>query len=473
MARKGKGKSKAKKTLKVTSNKILEHSQINRAPHSFVVHRGLVGSNIRQLVVDMRKVMEPYTASNLRVHRKNVLKDFLSVAGPLGVTHILAFTRSETGINFKVSRLPRGPTLTFRIKSYCLSKDVISSLKRHSMYAQQFENHPLLVLNNFAREGLHFKLMSTMFQNMFPSINVNKIQLNDIRRCVLFNFDPETNLIDFRHYSIKIVPVGMSRGVKKLIQTKIPNMGRYHDVSEYLLNPGYLSESEAEQDGPHNEVTLPQTVKSRGNIAAHQSAVRLIEIGPRMTLQLLKIEEGLWDGEVIYHEFIQKTDEEIAEIKKRKAKKRKLKENRRKQQEQNVEKKKLARDKQKKKSLAGMKKKEKEEDEDSEVEQPAADSKVMDESSNDDLEDADWYRKEVGEEPDPEFFPVKSTRPSLKRKMKSSENTKPKKQKFKEEKASKGPKKGFQKNKGSTLTAKKPNLKKKVHFQQKKGKRKQ
>ncbi|XP_077862557.1 suppressor of SWI4 1 homolog, partial [Saccoglossus kowalevskii] len=67
--------------------------------------------------------------------------------------------------------------------------------------------------------------------------------------------------------------------------------------------PGYLSESEAEQDGPHNEVTLPQNLGSRGNISAQQSAVRLIEIGPRMSLQLIKIEEGLWDGEVIYHQF--------------------------------------------------------------------------------------------------------------------------------------------------------------------------
>lgn len=34
-----------------------------------------------------------------------------------------------------------------------------------------------------------------------------------------------------------------------------------------------------------------------------QSAVRLQEIGPRMNLQLIKIEEGLCDGAVLFHEY--------------------------------------------------------------------------------------------------------------------------------------------------------------------------
>ena len=58
---------------------------------------------------------------------------------------------------------------------YALVKDVISSLKRHRMHEQQFTHHPLLILNNFGVEGMHVKLMATMFQNMFPSINVHKV----------------------------------------------------------------------------------------------------------------------------------------------------------------------------------------------------------------------------------------------------------------------------------------------------------
>ena len=36
---------------------------------------------------------------------------------------------------------------------------------------------------------------------------------------------------------------------------------------------------------------------SRGNMAAQKSSVRLVELGPRITMELLKIEEGMLDGE--------------------------------------------------------------------------------------------------------------------------------------------------------------------------------
>ena len=41
-----------------------------------------------------------------------------------------------------------------------------------------------------------------------------------------------------------------------------------------MCRGGDLSESEAELDGPHNEVLLPQDMSSRGNIKAAKSAIR-------------------------------------------------------------------------------------------------------------------------------------------------------------------------------------------------------
>lgn len=81
-----------------------------------------------------------------------------------------------------------------------------------------------------------------------------------------------------------------------------------------------LSESEAEDD-PANHVTLPQKLVTRGNMEFGKSAIRLSELGPRLTLQLIKIEDGLMDGEVLYHDIVQKTAEEIAEIQKRREQK--------------------------------------------------------------------------------------------------------------------------------------------------------
>ncbi|NWR67949.1 SSF1 protein, partial [Bucorvus abyssinicus] len=41
--------------------------QFGTVPHSFVFHRGHVGKSVRQLVADVRRVMEPYTARALQV----------------------------------------------------------------------------------------------------------------------------------------------------------------------------------------------------------------------------------------------------------------------------------------------------------------------------------------------------------------------------------------------------------------------
>lgn len=78
---------------------------------------------------------------------------------------------------------------------------------------------------------------------------------------------------------------------------------------------GLLSESEQEDD-PNAQITLPQDLSGRGAKANAQSAVRLSELGPRLTLQLMKVEDGLLDGEVLFHELIHKTEEEKEAIRK-------------------------------------------------------------------------------------------------------------------------------------------------------------
>ena len=105
----------------------------------------------------------------------NVLKDFVNIAGPLNVTHLMLLSKTEKSVNLRLVRLPHGPTLTFKIQRYSLCTDVMSSLRKPHMEAGQFNHHPLLVMNGFSGEGRHLKLMTTMFQNMFPSLNVNKV----------------------------------------------------------------------------------------------------------------------------------------------------------------------------------------------------------------------------------------------------------------------------------------------------------
>ena len=52
------------------------------------------------------------------------------------------------------------------------------------------------------------------------------------------------------------------------------------------LRPSMVSESEAEDD-PSSHVEVPQKLPSRGNMVSQQSSIRLNELGPRMTLQVV------------------------------------------------------------------------------------------------------------------------------------------------------------------------------------------
>ena len=149
---------------------------------------------------------------------------------------------------------------------------------------------------------------------------------------------------------------------------------------------------------------------------SEQSSVRLVELGPRMTMNLVKIEEGMLDGDVLYHKWVQKTDEEKKEIKIAREKRRKEKEKRKREQEQNVKKKEHNKEEHKQKSLEGMMRKKLQKLKDTGEDLPTqfqgemADADSEDNSNekknipSEDDTDEEWYRKEVGEEPEKDLF---------------------------------------------------------------------
>ena len=84
-----------------------------------------MGKSVTTLVRDVRRIMEPNTATRLQEREKNKLRDYLTMAGPLGVSHMLIFNQSDAGINMRVLRCPRGPTVTFRVNKYSLASDIM------------------------------------------------------------------------------------------------------------------------------------------------------------------------------------------------------------------------------------------------------------------------------------------------------------------------------------------------------------
>lgn len=360
------------------------------------IRRGKTELEVVELVSDIRKMMRPYTAVRLKEDAKNrkmKLNDYATkLSSALGVSHLIAFSQNESRIYTRIARCPTGPTLTFQIQQFSLTKHVVASQKRPYYTPSLYDHPPLVVSNNFgdATAAPHIKLMRITFQALFPAINVATLNLTDCKRVVLFNLirrpkknsssytntdnkigdvevsstnlagdgeHDEEELVELRHYGIKASPVGVDRKVRRLIQANAPNLGRCQDISEYIFGSkgadasnssvgsntaGAMSDSEAEDETSH--VVLPQRYLGRGNAKHQKAALKLVELGPRLCLKLVKIERGLASGDVMYHAFQNKTPEEVNAQRMKVEQASQLKKQRREQQEANVARKKQLRE---------------------------------------------------------------------------------------------------------------------------------
>jgi ribosome biogenesis protein SSF1/2 len=139
------------------AGKAVPVNQTSRAPKSMVIRMGAgeVGPSVSQLVKDVRSMMEPGTASRLKERRANRLKDYLTMAGPLGVSHLMLFSRAESGkTNMRLALTPRGPTLHFHVEKYSLCKDVRKALKHPKGGGKEFLSPPLVCCVQLRGAGL-------------------------------------------------------------------------------------------------------------------------------------------------------------------------------------------------------------------------------------------------------------------------------------------------------------------------------
>ncbi|RDL42144.1 Uncharacterized protein BP5553_02123 [Venustampulla echinocandica] len=368
----------------------------SRAPKSMVIRIGAgeVGPSVSQLVKDVRSMMAPDTAARLKERKANRLRDYLTMSGPLGVTHLMLFSRSESGnTNMRLAITPRGPTLHFQVEKYSLCKDVRKALKHPKGGGKEYITPPLLVMNNFTsptdsesenKIPKHLEsLTTTVFQSLFPPISPQTTPLTSIRRVMLLNRelpkdgDDGSYVINLRHYAITTKATGLSKPLRRLNAAEkllhsqkakgkkggLPNLGKLEDIADYMVGgadgSGYMTDatsgSEVDTDA---EVEVVETRakkllskrqkdredgkgKNTGN-NVEKRAVKLVELGPRMRLRMTKVEEGVCSGKIMWHEYIHKTKEEIKDMEKMWEKRRQEKEVRKRIQRENVEKKRKA-----------------------------------------------------------------------------------------------------------------------------------
>jgi ribosome biogenesis protein SSF1/2 len=202
------------------------------------------------------------------------MKDYVDVAGQLGVSHVLGISQTESNVLLRLAKTPTGPTIHFRVVQYSLSRLVRNSQKHPYESSKVFQHAPLVVLNGFGvSEHAHVKLQRAAFQNMFPTVNVDTIKLSECRRVVLFHVNKADETVELRHYAIKATPVGLTRSVKKLVGAKsLPDLSKFEDVSEFLTgNSGAASDSENEDETA--KVELSDQYTGRGNVKSQKCSM--------------------------------------------------------------------------------------------------------------------------------------------------------------------------------------------------------
>ena len=311
----------------------------NDVPRSFVMKRGKLSDMVSDLTDDVRRVMEPHTAVNLKESKTNKLKDFVQVSGPLGISHFLILSATDKSRYVKICRAPRGHTLSLRVHKYTLAREVAAAQRNPRSPPNAFRSPPLVVLNNFG-DAPHQKLATVTFQNLFPPINVKKVKLSTCQRAVLVDYYKESNRFQFRHYAISAAPTGSNRALRKLLTTRnAPDLGNLTDVSEFFDKAALGAASDASdsegEDAVAARVDLTQDY-NRVAKADTRSRVILQEIGPRMELELVKVEEGMCEGRVLYHAYVNKTEEEVVALERKKVDAEALRKKRKEEQEANV-----------------------------------------------------------------------------------------------------------------------------------------
>jgi ribosome biogenesis protein SSF1/2 len=225
------------------------------------------------------------------------------------------------------------------VHKYTLAREVAAAQRNPRSPPNAFRSPPLVVLNNFG-DAPHQKLATITFQNLFPPINVKKVKLSTCQRAVLVDYDKDTNRFQFRHFAISAAPTGSNRALRKLLTTRnAPDLGNLTDVSEFFDKAALGAASDASdsegEDAVAARVDLTQDY-NRVAKADTRSRVILQEIGPRMELELVKVEEGMCEGRVLYHAYVNKTEEEVVALERKKVDAEALRKKRKEEQEANV-----------------------------------------------------------------------------------------------------------------------------------------
>ena len=318
------GKHRKKKRTHIVEER---DQRLKPTLYSAIYHRGTADPSMNEFLRDWRRTFHPYTFSKLKQNSRMTAKDVAAVSELLSLKHLHLFTSSMQGAMLRLGRLPHGPTLTFRVESYSTACDALRIQKKVYTSGQiHYDHPPVIICNGFSKTANNrseLRLLSQFFCSLSPDLSVEKdSHLNRLSRVLFFhclmnneratdNIGLESSVkehkvakasksreiwIEVRHYGRILRPVVIRHTFAEKRISNSPVSLKHKKKKPDITG---MDKPSSETDGEGKSVCLPENTTYRDHRGRFR--LKLVELGPRLTLRLLRVESRLCEGEIIYH----------------------------------------------------------------------------------------------------------------------------------------------------------------------------
>nr|UXY87460.1 Brix-domain-containing protein [Cryptomonas sp.] len=231
------------------------------SPLVLVISNKIKNKRFFRLVIEFNSFIYLYSVNGLPNPMEEIILKFPSISCKLGFSHVIIFSEKKSRQFIQISGIPRGPSVTFYIVKFAIRREI--SLK---CFKNDVQSMPLLLFNDFSYKKEKLLIIYGLIRQLFPNTNINRNFLKKISKSVLFELDPKLNKVEVRVYQIQgIMPI-------------IPRHLRKYKKNYYSKSD---KNYEYEVEKTNTELC---TSKSR-----YLSLVRMVEIGPRITMKVINI----------------------------------------------------------------------------------------------------------------------------------------------------------------------------------------
>lgn len=243
---------------------------------TIVIHLGEVGSGVRDLEKDIRKMLSPYTYLKMKVHAKNKLRDFTEASSAIGAKMLILLRQKLDETTLAITRFPRGPTLYFNVLRYATINDIHQAYPESPGFNKKERSESFLVCDGFGNNDQDEVIVS-MLQGLFPSLHLGQCNLKLMKRVVLASKDSETGVISLRHYRIRQRDLQISSPLQMLERGQIPDLGQYESIEDYFM----------------------ENLRAQSKNKKQQRAINLQEIGPRIDITFKQVQTNVFGGSIL------------------------------------------------------------------------------------------------------------------------------------------------------------------------------